>query len=233
MGPEFSHLLGIDSASVGQGQLSIVGCDTRPLVASGGCSLTATQDHIADGRCEGTNVSNVETQFTSGLPPVVLTRMVPIADNQTHAEQSFNRPGVNYYVGTFIGRAIALLLDLAGCVKPQNNFCYRLATTGVPRCDAQFDFFHTLRCAAGKAPCGRIEFKPLRQRLTIALTGFQCDRRFWIGVFKGISGQGKAERRVSRNRRCAKSAHADKSVGACTPHTTGCAACRAAITCCS
>ncbi len=34
---------------------------------------------MADGRCEGTNVSNVETQFTSGLPPVVLTRMVPKA----------------------------------------------------------------------------------------------------------------------------------------------------------
>ena len=47
------------------------------IMASGGCSRTALQDHIADGRGEGTNVSNVETQFTSGLPPVVLTRMVP------------------------------------------------------------------------------------------------------------------------------------------------------------
>jgi len=51
-------------------------------IVSDGCSRLAIQDHIAADRCEVTSFGFSESQFVSGLQPVVLTRMVPNRDVQ-------------------------------------------------------------------------------------------------------------------------------------------------------
>ena len=51
-------------------------------------SRQAIQDHIAAGRCEVTTVGYAESQFTSGLQPVVSARTVPKAVTRVRRKQS-------------------------------------------------------------------------------------------------------------------------------------------------